>query len=73
MLLLYCCTAQTVSLGGYIHTYSFVGKSVQNNSRTPFGIAFMLLNITDGYFSSFDDEVDFQKPEVIQSIIFRIL
>lgn len=62
MLLLYCCTVQIVSLGGYIHTYSFVGKSVQNYSRTPFGISFILLNITDGYFSSFDDEVDFQKP-----------
>lgn len=73
VLLLCCCTVQTVSLGGYIHTYSFFGKSVQNNSRTPFAIAFILLNITDGYFSSFGDEVDFQKPEVFQSIIFRIL
>lgn len=64
MLLLYCCTVQIVSLGGYIHTYSFVGKSVQNYSRTPFGISFILLNITDGYFSSSDEFRLSQLPGV---------
>lgn len=64
---------KTISLGGYIHTYSFDVQNVENYSSTPFGIAFILLSITGGYFSSFSDKVDFRKPEVIQSTIFKIL
>lgn len=44
----------------------FDGKSLHSCSRTPCGIAFIFLNVTDKYLSSFDD--DYQNLKLFRAL-----